>query len=303
MIPMSNIRWQRVNDLFHAALERQGAARDTFLRGACGADESMYAEVVSLITADSAMPSVPLERLGEHAAADWASGPERESLVGQRVDRYQVVAHLGSGGMGDVYRATDSVLGRDVALKVLAPAFHMDSDFRRRLEKEARAASSLNHPNIVTVYEIGQARAIDFVASEFVDGVTLRARLASGPLAVPEIVDIGSQITAALSTAHASGIVHRDIKPENVMIRRDGIVKVVDFGLAKRTGPRAAMEPASVGAVLTRAGVVAGTSCYMSPEQALGESIDQRSDLFSVGILLYETATGQRPFGGASDAA
>jgi eukaryotic-like serine/threonine-protein kinase len=143
--------------------------------------------------------------------------------------------------MGDVYRATDSVLGRDVALKVLAPALHTDSDFRRRLEKEARAASSLNHPNIVTVYEIGQAGAIDFVASEFVDGVTLRARLASGPLAVREIVDIGSQITAALSTAHAEGIVHRDLKPENVMIRRDGIVKVVDFGLAKRTGPRAAI--------------------------------------------------------------
>jgi eukaryotic-like serine/threonine-protein kinase len=299
---MSGDRWQRVNDLFHAVIEREGAARDTFLREACGADEALYAEVVSLIAADSATPAVPLERLAEQAAADWASGPERVSLVGQRVDRYQVVAHLGSGGMGDVYRATDSVLGRDVALKVLAPALDTDADFRRRLEKEARAASSLNHPNIVTVYEIGQAGAIDFVASEFVDGVTLRQRLATGPLSVREIVDIVSQIAAALATAHAEGIVHRDIKPENVMIRRDGIVKVVDFGLAKRTGPRAAMEPASVGSVRTQAGVVAGTSCYMSPEQALGEPIDQRSDLFSVGILLYEMATGQRPFSGASDA-
>src|SRR5262245_23645371 len=235
---MSADRWQRVNELFHAALEREGAARDTFLRESCGPDDALYREVASLIAADSATPAVPLERLGERAAADWASGQERVSLVGQRVDRYQVVAHVGSGGMGDVYRATDTVLRRDVALKVLVPALHGDIDFRRRLEKEARAASSLNHPNIVTVYEIGQAGTIDFVASEFVDGTTLRTRLAAGPLSLRDIVDIGSQVTAALATAHAEGIVHRDIKPENVMIRRDGIVKVVDFGLAKRTSPR-----------------------------------------------------------------
>src|SRR5262245_32287927 len=300
---MSGDRWQRVNDLFHAALDREGAARETFLHEACGSDDALYEDVVSLIAADSAAPAVPLEQLGEHAAADWASGQERVSLVGQRVERYQVVAHLGSGGVGDVYRATDTVLRRDVALKVLAPALHVDVDFRRRLEKEARAASSLNHPNIVTVYEIGQAGTIDFVASEFVDGATLRTRLAAGPLSVRAIVDIGSQIAAALATAHAEGIVHRDIKPENVMIRRDGIVKVVDFGLAKRTGPLAAAESMSASAVLTEAGLVAGTACYMSPEQALSEAIDQRSDLFSVGILLYEMATGQRPFGGASDGA
>jgi hypothetical protein len=205
--------------------------------------------------------------------------------------------------MGDVYRATDTLLGRDVALKVLTPALHADADFRRRLEKEGRAASSLNHPNIVTVYEIGQAGAIDFVASELVDGVTLRVRLETGPLPIRELVDIGGQIAAALSSAHGAGIVHRDIKPENVMIRRDGIVKVVDFGLAKRTGPRAATENPSTWLELTGTGIVAGTACYMSPEQALGEPIDQRSDLFSVGILLYEMATGHRPFDGASDAA
>src|SRR5262249_44575725 len=156
--------------------------------------------------------------------------------------------------------------------------------------KEARAASSLNHPNIVTVYEIGQAGEIDFVASELIDGVTLRRRFAAGPLSVREIVDIGSQVAAALSTAHGEGIVHRDIKPENVMIRRDGIVKVVDFGLAKRTGVRAAHDLSPAGIALTQAGVVAGTACYMSPEQSLGEAIDHRSDLFSVGILLYEMA-------------
>ncbi len=206
--------------------------------------------------------------------------------------------------MGDVYRATDTMLGRDVALKVLTSALHDDTDFRRRLEKEARAASSLNHPNIVTVYEIGQAGTIDFVASELVDGVTVRQRLAAGgPLSMRELVDIGTQIAAALSTAHGSGIVHRDIKPENVMIRRDGIVKVVDFGLAKRTGARGAGDVASAAIQLTHPGVVAGTACYMSPEQALGENLDPRSDLFSVGIVLYEMATGQRPFIGASDAA
>ena len=300
---MSDVRWQRVDGLFHAALARDAGERETFLRDACGEDAALYADVVSLIAADEATPNVALERLGEEIAADWAAGTEPASLVGQRVDRYQVVAHLGSGGMGDVYRATDTLLGRDVALKVLTPALHADSDFRRRLEKEARAASSLNHPNIVTVYEIGQAGTIDFVASELVDGETLRVRLATGPLPIRELVDIGGQIAAALSTAHGAGIVHRDIKPENVMIRRDGIVKVVDFGLAKRTGPRAATEQASIWHALTQTGVVAGTACYMSPEQALGEHIDQRSDLFSVGILLYEMATGQRPFGGASDAA
>jgi eukaryotic-like serine/threonine-protein kinase len=300
---MSDVRWQRVDDLFHSALERDGDAREAFLRDACGADDALYADVVSLIAADAAVPANALEQLGENIAADWAAGKAGVSLLGRRIDRYHVVAHLGSGGMGDVYRATDTVLGRDVALKVLAPALHADSDFRRRLEREARAASSLNHPNIVTVYEIGQSGPIVFVASEFVDGMTLRQRLAAGPLPVRELVDIGSQVAAALSTAHGDGIVHRDIKPENVMIRRDGIVKVVDFGLAKRTGPRADAELVSAAVALTQNGVVAGTACYMSPEQALGEPPDHRSDLFSVGILLYEMATGQRPFTGPSDAA
>jgi eukaryotic-like serine/threonine-protein kinase len=303
MSPMSDVRWQRANGLFHAALEREVSARESFLREACGGDAELYGDVASLIAADEDTPNGALERLGEEMAADWAAGTAPASLVGQRVDRYQVVAHLGSGGMGDVYRATDTVLGRDVALKVLTPALHADAEFRRRLEKEGRAASSLNHPNIVTVYEIGQAGPIDFVASELVDGVTLRVRLTAGPLPLRELVDIGSQIAAALSSAHGAGIVHRDIKPENVMIRRDGIVKVVDFGLAKRTGPRAATEHPSTWLELTGTGVVAGTACYMSPEQALGEPVDPRSDLFSVGILLYEMATSHRPFDGASDAA
>ncbi len=301
---MSASRWQRANDLFHAALERDSHARDAFLRDACGTDRALYDDVVSLIAADDVAGDAPIERLGEEMAADWAAaGTDRVSLVGQRIDRYQVIADLGSGGMGHVYRATDTVLGRDVALKVLHAALHADVDFRRRLEREARAASSLNHPNIVTVYEIGQAGTIDFVASELVDGVTLRERLAGGPLAVREIVDIGSQIAAALTTAHGAGIVHRDIKPENVMIRRDGIVKVVDFGLAKRSGRDRSTGNPPTGFQLTQPGVVAGTACYMSPEQALGEDLDHRSDLFSVGILLYEMATGQRPYGGASDAA
>jgi serine/threonine protein kinase len=303
---MSDARWQRVDDLFHAAVDRDGTAREAFLRDACGDDAALYAEITSLVAAHDSEPEVAIDRLGEHMAADWASHAvksDRAALIGRRVDRYQVVAHLGSGGMGEVYRATDSVLGRDVALKVLAPALHADVDFRRRLEKEARAASSLNHPTIVTVYEIGQAGSIDFVASELVDGLTLRARLDAGPPSLRELVDIGSQIGAALSTAHAAGIVHRDIKPENVMIRRDGIVKVVDFGLAKRTASRPADDPQSLGYAVTQEGIVAGTACYMSPEQALGEPLDHRSDLFSVGILLYEMATGQRPFTGSSDAA
>jgi Tol biopolymer transport system component len=300
---VSETRWERAADLFHRALEKAPAERDAFLHDECGGDDDLYREVVSLIAADQSDSHAGIERLGEAAAADWVSVPSEAPVVGRQIGRYTVVALLGSGGMGEVYRATDTALGRDVALKILAPARVSDKNFRRRLEKEARAASSLNHPNIVTVYEIGRSGDVDFIASELVDGITLRARLTAGALALREIVEVGGQIVAALTAAHAAGILHRDIKPENVMIRPDGLVKVVDFGLAKGTTSGSGPDTQSTWADVTVPGVVAGTPSYMSPEQALGQQLDHRSDLFAVGTVLYEMATGVRPFTGATEAA
>jgi serine/threonine protein kinase/Tol biopolymer transport system component len=300
---VSETRWERAADLFHRALEKAPAERDAFLHDACHGDEDLYREIVSLIAADQSGAHATIERLGEAAAADWAAGPSEAPVVGRQIGRYVVVALLGSGGMGEVYRATDTALGRDVALKILAPARVSDNNFRRRLEKEARAASSLNHPNIVTVYEIGRSGDVDFIASELIDGITLRARLAAGPLPLREVVDVGGQIVAALTAAHAAGILHRDIKPENVMIRPDDLVKVVDFGLAKGTTSGSGPDTQSTWADVTMSGVVAGTPSYMSPEQALGQQLDHRSDLFAVGTVLYEMATGVRPFTGTTEAA
>jgi len=293
------VRWRRAVDLFHAALERPAEGRDAFLSEACGADTDLRREVASLMDADRQASQSGLEGLGGELAAGWIRECQGPDLVGKTLGRYEVAARVGSGGMGDVYRASDRTLGRSVALKVLSPAFLADPGFRRRLEDEARAASSLNHPNIVTVYEIGHAEDVDFIASEFVDGGTLRELMSRGTLELTQIVDIALQVAAALSAAHASGLIHRDIKPENVMLRRDGIVKLVDFGLAKLAPPG---ETAAL-STLTRTGAVQGTVCYMSPEQALQSPLDHRSDLFSFGIVIYEMATGQRPFDGASDAA
>jgi Tol biopolymer transport system component len=295
-------RWQRAIELFHAALERDPDERAAYLRAACGTDDPLYDTVSGLLAADERAGDDSLEQIAEATAADLITQHSPTALVGQQISRYRVVSHLGSGGMGDVFRASDPALGRDVALKLIAPQFQADVNFRYRLEKEARAASSLNHPNIITIYEIGQSDGYEFVASELVDGETLRDVIRRGPVPVRSLSEIGGQVAAGLSAAHEAGIVHRDVKPENIMIRRDGIVKVVDFGLAKSTAVREG--DASVLTRPTAAGnTVAGTACYMSPEQAMGGPVDHRSDLFAVGIVLYEMTTGVRPFTGPSEAA
>ena len=295
-------RWSQIVELFHAALDRLPTERDAFLRDACGSDGTLRAEVASLLRADEEAADVALEDLGPRAARSWTGDDQSPSLVGQRLDRYTIVAHLGSGGMGEVYRASDDALGRSVALKVLRRRVLHAPGLRGRLADEARAASALNHPNIVTVYEIGHHGPVDFIASELVDGETLGTRLArQGALPLRELVDIAVQIAAALGAAHEAGIVHRDVKPDNVMLRPDGLVKVVDFGLAKIVR----RDPATTGApsTMTQVRGVAGTLCYMSPEHSLGERLDHRTDLFSLGVVLYEMATGRRPFDGASEAA
>jgi eukaryotic-like serine/threonine-protein kinase len=221
---------------------------------------------------------------------------------GTRFDRYEILRPLGKGGMGEVYLSEDTRLARKVALKLLPAAFTADEDRLRRFQQEARAASSLNHPGIITIHEIGEAGGAHFMATEFVDGRTLRG-LMSGPCNLTTVLDLLTQTASALAAAHAAGIVHRDIKPENIMVRSDGFVKVLDFGLAKLTEPHTplATEAAAL-RVDTETGVVMGTARYMSPEQARGLTLDARTDIFSLGVVLYEMLAGQAPFTGETTA-
>src|SRR6185436_14092210 len=217
---------------------------------------------------------------------------------GEHLGVYRILSRLGSGGMGEVYLADDSRLGRRVALKVLLPELALDPSVMKRFEREACAASALNHPSILTIHELGRDGDTAYIVGEYVDGVTLRTRLDDGPLPLREVVTIGTQIASALAVAHAAGIVHRDLKPENVMLRRDGLVKVLDFGLAKQLSPRAVEADTATIERTTEAGTVLGTIDYMSPEQVRCRPVDARSDIFSLGTMLYELTAGQVPFTG-----
>src|SRR5216684_3465315 len=219
------------------------------------------------------------------------------------ISRYRILEKLGAGGMGEVYLAEDTRLGRKVALKLLAEELTQNRDRLSRFDQEAYAASALNHPNIITIYEMGDEGGRHFIATEFIDGVTLKKHLSSAPMDFPEVLHIAIQVAGALEEAHAAGIIHRDIKPENIMIRRNGHVKVLDFGLAKLTesqfsGEEADGEAVTRALVQTDAGVVMGTSQYMSPEQARGKQVDVRTDIWSLGVVLYEMAAGRAPFFG-----
>jgi len=219
---------------------------------------------------------------------------------GQRLGPYSLVSALGSGGMGEVYLAHDTRLGRHVALKFLPASLRKDAERLRRFQHEARAASTLNHPNVATIYEIGEAEGVTFIAMEYIDGVTLDKKISEGPVAASEILDISIQIADALDDAHGRGVVHRDIKSANIMITPRGQVKVLDFGLAKASAAVDQQLSDVPTAVKTMPGLVMGTVQYMSPEQALGKSLDARSDIWSVGVVLYELATGKKPFSGAT---
>src|SRR6266498_4285015 len=217
--------------------------------------------------------------------------------AGSRLGPYEILVALGAGGMGEVYRARDGRLGREVAVKVLSEEFSSDPDRRKRFEQEARSASALNHPNIVTIHEIGSSDSTTYIAMELVDGRTLREVLQSGPLSTRRLLDLAFQVADGLAKAHSAGIVHRDLKPENVMVSRDGVVKILDFGLAKlmkSTPDESSHLPTTTNQ--TKAGTVLGTVGYMSPEQASGKPLDFRSDQFSLGAVLYELATGVRAF-------
>ena len=219
-------------------------------------------------------------------------------MIGQRLRQYLVTASLGRGGMGEVWLARDTTLERDVAIKTLPAASDADTDNRKaRFFREARAASALNHPNIITIYEINADQGVDFIAMEYVDGRTLADMLQPGPLPFDQVHRLAHQIAEAVGRAHRAGIVHRDLKPRNIMVTNDGLVKVLDFGLAKLTQAGDA-DNAATQAALTRSGTTVGTLGYMSPEQAIGDAVDARSDVFSFGVILYEMLTGRLPFSG-----
>jgi serine/threonine protein kinase len=278
--------------IFYSALEREADERAAYLDRVVGDDAALRADVERLIAAH--------EREGEfldapayEVAADILADDPADSLVGRLISHYRVVELLGSGGMGDVYLALDKRLGRRVALKLLPEYLTDDASRVRRFRQEARAASALNHPNILTVYEIDQIGGRYFIATEYIEGVTLRRLLKDGPLLLGEALDIAAQVAAALSKAHQAGIVHRDVKPENIMVNGDGHVKLLDFGLAKYDSDAPAAD-----VTRTAPGLVMGTTAYMSPEQARGLAVDARTDIWSLGVVLYEMATGRQPFVG-----
>ena len=295
---MKRERWNQVDRLLDAALELPLEKRAAYLDEACAGDDDLRRELDVLLASDEDARSF-LE-LPALAIAVKDLVDNKESILGQLIGRYKIISHVGAGGMGEVYLALDTVLDRNIALKMLPPGLMDERDRMQRFVHEAKAASALNHQNILTIHEIGEAHGQRFIATEFIDGMTLRDRLSSR-LEVEEALDIAIQITSALAAAHKVHIVHRDIKPENIMIRRDDrLVKVLDFGLAKTTQQRPADSAVDTLLANTRPGVVMGTVAYMSPEQARGDKVDERTDIWSVGVVLYEMIAGCSPFVGSS---
>ncbi len=291
----------KIEEIYHQALEIPLAERDAFLRNSCGDNTELHKEINSLLSFDEQAKDF-IETPPEDLAAAFINRQTSANLIGQKIGHYQIHQKLGAGGMGEVYLADDTELSRKVALKVLPLQFSQDAERRKRFEKEAYVVSSLNHPNIITIYGIEKTADFNFIATELIEGQTLRQLIDQKTFSWQETIEIIIQITGALESAHAVGVIHRDIKPANIMIRQDGIVKVLDFGLAKlskhggNSGDFETREHTSPNGVM-------GTINYMSPEQALGEKVDFRTDIFSLGVVFYEMLSGIKPFDGVSDAA
>ena len=292
-------RWAKVEKIYHAALEQEPAERAAFVSNECKGDRELESEVGSLLKFDrqseAFMQTSALNVAAKTLAASQESSEDEQKI--EEIGPYHLLKLIGEGGTGNVYLAVDTRLDRKVAIKILTVDFAEDVDRISRFKQEARATSSLNHPNIVTIFEVGEVEGRNYIVTEFVEGVILRARLTEvlpGGLDTTETISIITQVLQALDAAHRAGIIHRDIKPENIIIRADGLVKVLDFGIAKLD----ASQSASVDHLTTRTGVVIGTAAYMSPEQARGQKVDHRTDIFSVGIVLYEMLCGRKPFEG-----
>ena len=292
---MAGDNWQIVREIFDAAIRRKPEERSNFVREACGNDKSLLVEVESLLSslgsADSFLETPVISKV-----ADIIQSESQLLERGQIVGHYEIIKQIGEGGMGEIFLAKDTNLNRKVALKLLAAHITEDKNRVSRFRQEAFATSALNHPNIVTIHEIGKWQGRDFIVTEFVDGMTLRAWLKKRKPSAGEALDVALQVASALSAAHGAGIVHRDIKPENIMIREDNLVKVLDFGIAKyrstENGRKALVE--------TEAGEIIGTAAYMSPEQARGLEVDAQTDIWSLGVILYEMLAGRLPFQGST---
>ena len=293
--------WTTVKRIHQSALDIDPSERSAFVDESCGGDETMRGEVQSLLAY-----ATEAESFLERPAVDIAPNPPGESheatLVGRTVSHYEVLSLLGAGGMGEVYLARDPRLDRTVALKILPGEFAADPDRMQRFTREAKAASALNHPNVATIYDVGESDGIYFIVMEHVEGETITARMGRR-LTPSEVVDIAVQAADALDLAHAKGITHRDIKPANLMLTHRGDVKVLDFGVAKVTrGDEGSPNGDWTVEPVTAVGGVVGSGPYMSPEQLVGGDVDPRSDVFSLGVVIYQMATGHLPFSGSTRA-
>jgi Tol biopolymer transport system component len=292
-------RWQQASRILETALERNPGQLAAYLDEVCANDAELRREVESLLAASAQAGSL-LDSPAMAMAAPLFVNDSVSSMLGRSIGRYKIISTLGTGGMGEVYLAHDTRLGRKIALKLLPEQFTTDKDRLRRFEQEAHAASTLSHPNVCVIHEVGETEDDrHYIAMEYVDGVTLRQHMTEGRLKLSEVLEVAVQVASGLAAAHEVGVVHRDVKPENIMLRRDGYVKVLDFGLAKLTEQKVTDLTAAPGArVKTDTGMVMGTSRYMSPEQVRGLAVDARADIWSLGVVIYEMVTGGAPFEG-----
>jgi len=289
-------RWQQIDKLLEEALELEASERTVFLDQACVGDDALRRKIEALLAAHKQAESF-IETPALQAAAQALANQARP-MIGRQLGRYQIISLLGAGGMGEVYRARDTQLNREVAIKVLPAHLTQDAAALARFKREAQAVAALSHPNILAIHDFGTEQEIHYAVTELLDGETLRCRLAQGALLWREAIEIGAAVADGLAATHAKGIIHRDLKPENIFLTSDGRVKILDFGLARK---KPLATPTNVSSALTASnvtepGMVLGTVGYMSPEQVRGEEVDERSDIFSFGCVLYEMVSGRRAF-------